>query len=223
MAECGRIERLTSRSLRFSKPTGEPTPAHSKWRKAEESNPRPCGPLRFSRPAAGHPTELSKLVRPEGFEPITAALLRRVPPTVGLRAQTGAAGRTRTDTERGLSPSSLPLDYSRVWWPVRVLTPHFRVESAASRPLDERAEWKQATVSIRVAGASKAPLRADATCQMEASQGVDPCPTRFRASRAQPGRLAKLVPVGRDRTSVSRLQGGCPATERYRHGGNIGC
>lgn len=49
---------------------------------------------------------------------------------------------------------------------------------------------------------------------LEADQGVDPCSTWLRTTRARPGRSAKLVPAGWDRTSVAGIQIRLPATGR---------
>ena len=41
-------------------------------------------------------------------------ILSQAPLPIGLHGQTGATDPTRTDTDRGLSPTPLPLGYSRI-------------------------------------------------------------------------------------------------------------
>lgn len=92
------IEPSTLRSPAASNGVGEPTPAFSIWRMTRELNSQPFGRIAFPTRARSLPGISSKLVRQEGFEPITVQFLKLATPTVGLLAQTGAAGRHRTDT-----------------------------------------------------------------------------------------------------------------------------
>lgn len=141
--------------------------------------------------------------------------------TAGLTGQIGAGVGNRTRKMPGFKPRCVALRHARNGGPCRcrpglsaLRTRHPRWKTngpSGSRPRcrsvslelqrlrcvpTQPAKWKRMLVSIQPSSAQNA--------------------TRL------PRLSAKLVPVGWDRTSVGRLQGGCPTTERYRHGVNDG-
>lgn len=113
------------------------------------------------------------------------------------------------------------MHHAHGWSPLRVLTPHFQIESLLSRPLDERAMVPRSGIEPNFLRTSKARERTSATgIKMAPGAGIEPATNelqRIAAKPLEPG--IKLVLLGENRTAVIRVQNGFPATERQEHWG----
>ena len=225
MAEPDCIEQSTFRLPQFSKLLGEPTPAGSV---ADALGIKPNAALRhypFSKRGQAQPAcHIRYAIGTLGqIRTDTALFLRQMTPTVGLRGR-GAARAIRTLTAPGLSRSPLPIGLWPRWSPVAVLTRYLRLERAPSRPLDERANGSARWFRPTCHRFQRPAPRPRSIRLTRIKLGCPPWDrTRLSGFRDRhphhEDHRAKLVPAGWDRTSVHRLQGDDPTTERYRHWG----
>ena len=116
------------------------------------------------------------------------------------------------------------MHHAHKWSPLRVLTPHFQIETLLSRPLDERAIVPRSGIEPNFLRTSKASERTSAMgTKLVPDGGIEPATNelqRIAAKPLEPG--IKLVLLGENRTAVTRLQNGFPASERQEHGVNGG-
>ena len=141
--DCGwrRREESNLRALSGRPQLSRPVPYPSATpprRKMEESNPRPCGRLRFSRPA-GHHRPASSLAPPQGFEP---QLPGSEPGVLPVRPQgISLPGRTRTCNPLLRRQMRYPVAPRRDERGIGDSNPYLQGGSLTCWPLNTNAPW----------------------------------------------------------------------------------